>query len=180
MSAKVDLSHIVKCHLSTLSKREDGKYRFADVFTFFGIPFLSHLATLVSLVDLNKDVINVVVTASAIFTGLLLNLLVLVYDQKSKTPEVDQEDPDYPKVQSKRSLLAELYYNISYATIVAVLLVIFSVVHLIIVDKVCFVFSRQIDLSVVLTSPFIVFFGVNLILTLLMVIKRVYALLVNE
>jgi hypothetical protein len=185
MKAKINICSALICHFSTLKDHKTQHLLVGDILTFFVFPIVIATAAAILGFDFDKDVINVFVTASAIFTGLLLNLLVLVYDQKAKLPRVNVENSGWEKLELKHTLLTELYYNISYSTFVALLLLVLAVVHLNLATSIWSLNVPKhgivlIDISSFITTPLIIFFGLSLFLTILMVLKRIYSLLVEE
>ena len=183
MSSKINIISIIKGHLSTLIDASTSKYSKIDFGTFYIAPMFAAILGIYVGLDFSKDATNLLVTAGAIFTGLLLNLLILVYDQKSKLPNVDASNENWKEVQVRHTTLKELYYNISYSTLLSLIMVFISILHLFIVDKsvnIDIKFCTITDVSVVTTSPIMVFLGINLLLTIVMIIKRIYALLSSE
>lgn len=182
MSQKINLLSILRGHLSTLRTMDAQSLSRVDIFTFFLLPVAVAAFSVFLEYDIPSNIIDVLVTASSIFTGLLLNLLILVYDQKEKTPPVDPDAANFRKIELRRRVLKELYFNISYSTAVSLLLVILCVAHLA-SDKVnfCFPFSTfNVDVNLLITTPLIVFFVSNLMLTIFMVVKRISLLLTSE
>lgn len=185
MSQKINPCDIVSRHLSTLKNVGCESFSAVDLGVFFGLPILIAIVLAIVGVDLEKKVVDVFVTAGAIFTGLLLNLLLLVYDNKSRLDPVDQKKIGYQKVQLKHKILEELYYNISFSTLVAVILILVSIIHLSASDLLIpIVFppleiDYKFDFSLYMTSPILVMVGMNLMLTIIMIVRRIHNLLVS-
>jgi hypothetical protein len=183
MSSKINIFGVIKGHLSTLIDAKTSKISLLDITTFYLFPITLAVACSYLHIDFSKEATNLLVTAGALFTGLLLNLLILVYDQKSKLAPVDSDLPNWSKIQVRHTVLKELYYNISYSTFMSVMIVVLAIVHLFIIDKVIKIptsLSSSIDISCITTSPALMFIGINLVLTILMIIKRIYTLLSSE
>lgn len=183
MSSKINIVSIIKGHFSTLIDSGSSKYSKIDFATFYIVPLIVAVFGIFAQLDFSKDATNLLVTAGAIFTGLLLNLLILVYDQKSKLPSVNASNDSWKEVQVRHTTLKELYYNISYSTLLSLVMVFVAILHLFIVDKSTSIdikFATITDVSSVSTSPVMMFLGVNLLLTIVMIIKRIYALLSSE
>lgn len=181
MSSKINIYDILSGHLSTLCNDKSDKISKLDIITFYLVPLSVAIIIAYNSVSLSKETIGLVVTIGSILTGLLLNLLILVYDQKKNLPEVNQADAKWEKTQLRHTVIEQLYYNISYSTIIALFLVIVSVTHSLI-GSLKFPFSSKY-LSFVfvptlhITSPLLFFLGINLLLTIIMIIKRIYLLL---
>jgi hypothetical protein len=183
MSNKINIFGIVIRHFSTLRNVGSDKLSISDISTFYIFPLFVSIIFIYFSIDLSKDLVNIIVTAGSIFTGLLLNLLILVYDQKSKLGKIDSDKSDWKIIQTRHNILRETYFNIAYSTILSLLLVFISILQIIF-------FSSKIgipifdivnfDISMCIISPVIIFIGMNLVLTLLMIIKRIFMLLTTE
>jgi hypothetical protein len=183
MSSKINIFGVINGHMSTLIDAKTSKKSLPDITTFYLLPLALAAFGIYFEIDFSKEATNLLVTAGALFTGLLLNLLILVYDQKSKLDPVNSDLPNWSEVQLRHRVLKELYYNISYSTFISVMIVVIAIVHLFIINKVIKIpapISISIDLSSITTSPFLMFIGINLVLTILMIIKRIYTLLSSE
>ncbi|MBH3371903.1 MULTISPECIES: hypothetical protein [Pseudomonas] len=184
MSSKIDIKEIVLGHLGTLS-RVDGEWSWHDFVTFCCVPAIFAFGSLAAVFSLNKDIASLLVNFGAIFTALLLSVLVLVYDQESKLDDKKQRDVDLqrpvdPFYNAKKRLLDELYFNISYSILASLVLI-----------AICFGFSiadsfsdsksASLSVSLVLSkfvfTPLAVFVTVNLLLTIVMIVKRLHSLL---
>lgn len=168
MSAKVNVKDIIFGHIDTLKDEEGGVLK-SDIFTFLLIPVLLSLAVLVFGFNLDKDLSSLLVNFGSIITALLLSVLVLVYDQKNKLREGKGES----LLQEKRELLDELYYNISFSILCAISLVILCFVHTAFLG--CFDFVNRI-----IITPVVVFLSLILVLTIVMIVKRMHALLITD
>lgn len=180
MSSKINIFSIISGHLKTLKNASDASVSLQDYFTFFILPLLFSLTFYLLDFKLTDEITSLLVNFGAIFTALLLSVLVLVYDQGEK---LDNRIPERApaNIEIKKSLLKELYFNICYAIVISV-----SLVFLCLIETVArghFIpisisdFSYIFDLSSVLLTPLIVFLTLNLMLTILMVVKRMHALL---
>lgn len=113
MSSKVNIKDIVYGHLGTLS-RVDGGWSWFDFLTFCFIPVALSTTSVIIGFSLNKDVSSLLVNFGAIFTALLLSVLVLVYDRESKLDDKHQRDIELKRpvdafYAAKKKLLDELY-----------------------------------------------------------------------
>lgn len=184
MSSKVNIKEIVLGHFGTL-KKVDGGWSWLDFITFCFVPILLGSLSVAAKFSLNKDIASLLVNFGAIFTALLLSVLVLVYDQESKLDEKNQRDNELKRpadqfYQAKKTLLDELYYNISYSILSSLILI-----------AVCFAFSVAdsfIDpkvttptiataFSKLIFTPIAVVISANLLLTIVMIVKRLHSLL---
>lgn len=184
MSGKINVIAIVKGHFKTFVD-VDGAPLAWDYFTFIGVPIICSVLSLLAGFKLDKDAVSLLVNFGAIFTALLLSVLVLVYDQESKLDDrqefarLNNLAPDLQYL-SKKELLGQLYFNIS-----------FSVVYSLALVAICFLYSvaggvgkshpsaadclSYVNLG--LTSV-AVFLSVSSILVVVMIVKRMHTLLV--
>ena len=177
MSSKINVGDIVLGHIATLSD-PSGNRSMADYFTFFLIPGLVCALGLLAGYNLNKDVSSMLVNFGAIFTALLLSVLVLVHDQESKLASAAKADP---LLQPKKILLGQLYYNICFSILSSIVLVALCFVHSVIIrlswdftldgELIHFSFAKFI------VTPVIIFVTANLLLTIVMIVKRMHAML---
>lgn len=171
MSSKINILGIVCGHFRTLTDTQ-GQLSWQDLFTFVSIPVGAAIFGIFSKYNLDKDTISLLVNFGAIFTALLLSVLVLVYDQEGKLSAAKGSDPLF---DSKKELLSQLYFNIC-----------FSIISSLVLIGVCFASSAfggwilpyfSISIGQILLTPLAVLIVVNLMLTIVMIVKRMRALL---
>lgn len=177
MSSKVNILEIVAGHIGTLVDPKDRR-SIADYVTFFLVPLLVAGLGLMAGYNLNKDVVSMLVNFGAIFTALLLSVLVLVYEQENKLDAISGADP---LIAAKKKLLKHLYYNICFSIVGSVFLVALCFLHTVIfkLKTKFFVGDRELVLvySQVIVTPLIIFVMSNLLLTIVMIVKRMHAML---
>ena len=89
-----------------------------EFLVFIVLPII--LSITITFIPLNsKEIISLLVNLGSIFSALLLSVLVLVFDQEQKLEERRQLAEEKgkaidPLFDVKKSVLEELYYNISY------------------------------------------------------------------
>lgn len=167
MLNKINIAGIIIGHLNTLVDARSGKRSIKDITLFYVSPVIAACLYWWAGQVMKPEMTDTLVTAGAIFTGLLLSLLVLVYDQRSKLKECHDDTS-----VSIKTGLQELFYNISYATVISVALVFMSFMH-----KMVYVESGGIG---ELTGPILIFLGVNFLLTILMILKRINIILTMD
>ncbi|ROG13973.1 hypothetical protein C4Y63_007130 [Klebsiella pneumoniae subsp. pneumoniae] len=188
MSSKINICEVLKGHFRTLRDADTKKVSIWDIFTFIILPFIIAASFSIFGRGITKDLISLLVNFSAILTALLLSVLVLVYDQESKIRQRKDIDTFY---ESKKSLLTELYYNICYSILCGVLLVVLCFIvslysvdpsgyfyggtHEYFFDKANITFKLNV-LSHIL-CPLITYVCIHLILNIIMIVKRMHALL---
>lgn len=178
MSSKVDVWQIIVGHIDTLANPA-GKRSIVDCITFFGFPLVLGFIGIWMGFNLNKDIASMLVNFGAIFTALLLSVLVLVYEQESRLRERKDVDPFY---FAKKKLLNQLYYNICYSIICSIVLVAFCFAHSIfdgVVSEVSIAgFIVFLNFSKYVFTPLVLFVTANLMLTIVMIVKRMHAMLI--
>jgi len=158
----IGIGVIIQKHFETL--QEDAKW-FWQFGLFFFIPFV---VTVFFLLFLNKgltsDSTNALITAFSIFTGLLLNVILIIF------AIVDRSVRPESQGSKKSKLLHHLYANSIYALLISVLILIVLLITVILND--------WKNSALILISSAIVYFGVShFIMTLLMIFRRLYVLL---
>ncbi|WP_373960341.1 hypothetical protein [Vibrio gigantis] len=191
MSNKINVIGILKGHINTLKNAGSDRLSLSDSITFFVFPIgIASLSYFFGF-SLTSDLTSLLVNFGAIFTALLLSVLVLVYDQGSKledkAAQCKQAGEAVPAmIDTKKTLLDQLYYNICYAIVFSVLLVVSCVLESIARGKIIPVkssmldFTGCIDFSSWFLMPLVVFVAIHLILTILMIIKRMHILLTTS
>lgn len=202
MSSKISVTHIIKSHYETLFTSSSINAKIADAIIFFILPLaISILAMWAGLVA-DNDLVSLCVNFGSIFTALLLSVLVLVYDQENKiidkirdaNSRYSEEENDEsaisarilsqrlrsPKDDNKRVLMKELYANIAYCIVISVLLVAISAINLgmitIAKDAIC----NAGLINRYFFTPLMVFLSMHLLVTIIMVVKRLYSLLLSN
>ena len=171
MSAKINILKIISGHLNTLKDATTNKISIQDYGTFFIVPLLFSILFYFLSYQLSDHITTLLVTFGAIFTPLLLSVLVLVYEQSEKLNNKKSEDFEY-RLNIKKQLLKELFSNICYAILVSMALVFMCFIDTII---------GNLKLNIIpIISPIVVFLTLNLFLTILMVVKRLYSLLIAD
>lgn len=174
MFGKVNISRIVSDHWATLHASHTDKISWWDVLLFGGMPLIPVIIFWDTTAnDKNGAFWDIALTSLSIFAGLLLNLLVLLYGLIEKPITNEQsDDPVVAKENAKTRnlLLREVYYNVSYAVLVAVLSIL-ALVFLMVVGK------ESIER---LLSSALYFLLAHFVLTMFMILKRIHALLSYE
>lgn len=166
---KIDVGRIVVAHIRTLRDSQSSKISLLDMAVFFGVPVLAGAGTVVFRWGFNSDVLIALLTAFSIFAGLLLNLLILVYTFSTQA--------NHPSALAKvrGELVKELHDNIAYSILVSIVLVVLSIVAIAYMNT--FAPPKPTNRWV---SATIAFMTANFVLTLLMVLKRIYIMINRE
>jgi hypothetical protein len=163
MLGKIDVRDIVRDHFRTLVEYRTGRPSRPDYMLFLVGPAIAATLLHVAGVRLSDAAITVFITAISILAGLLFNVLVLIHTvaERFESP-VGEKDG--------RRLLHEVYSNIAYAILVCL-------ISLIPLGTLTLTRSYPArDVADILSM----FLTIHLFLTLLMVLKRLHALLSHE
>ncbi|HDS1790383.1 hypothetical protein NPS34_14535 [Pseudomonas putida] len=207
MSSKINIAFVLKKHfLFTLKNADETKWDWLDVAVFLLLPLVVGVMAYFSKSAGSDNAVGVIITASSVFAGLLLSLLMLVYDQSKnaddKVVELNADDerprpaesvehllqgatsrrnPLVVKYETHRRVLGQLVINISYSIVAALVVIFFSVVSLL-ATKDMFPVGKFFsgDWSLNLSSvafALAVMVSTNLLLTVVMIVKRVIRLI---
>jgi len=161
--ALIDIREIVKKHYETLM--EDTKLRFI-VLNFLIIPSLISSYFIWTNNLLTRNAVNTLITAFAIFTGLLLNVIFILFDivDKSwrKTVQVSE---------NRTKLLKHLYANSLYSLFISAVILV-----LLIGATISELWDGNSSILVI-TSVIVYFLVFHFLITLLMILKRLFVLL---
>jgi hypothetical protein len=179
MSSKVSVWNIVVQHFNTF-KNENDKRSNIDWLIMVGLPCVFSLSVVSGGLGVATDFYSNIVTAGSIFTGLLLNLLILVYDQKTTILEqkVKGDDPRYTKYALRKRIISEVHFNISYCILICLISIVISVTASSLVDGLAVkIVVSGFDLSPWVIDFPLMFLAMHIVLTLLMILKRVHQLI---
>jgi len=163
MFDKINVSKIVKDHISTLKDYRTNRYKIGDFILFFITPLFFAILFLYFKIQLIHNLISLFVTSLSIFAALLFNLLLLIYD-------IMQKSKNYNTLKIK--FLKEVYSNISFCILIAIL----AIIILILIN----VFNKC-NVFIFLVFNFMGYYLITLfLLTLFMILKRIHVLLSKE
>ena len=156
MFQKINVIEIFRNHLGTLKSNKTDKAHIPDIILFLLIPFLISSILIFYNHLLTKELANIIATSFSVFAGLLLNLLLLVFDLADKE--------ENKKNERITSVLKQLYSNIAFCILISVIIV-FSL------------FSLFLDITydwyIQGLSWLVYYLLLVFMLTLIMVIKRI-------
>ncbi|QYK02793.1 hypothetical protein [Shewanella psychrotolerans] len=175
MTSKVNINQVIRRHFDTFKDKEM-HYKPVDLFLFFGIPGILSLTACFYSYEFTQAVISNLINIEALLSGLLLNLLVLVYSLKERTPKVNVEVEGWKELQLKHQVVNEVFFNVAFSTLTGFIMLILTVLH----NFADGISIKGVYLNGNVIDPLIIFFGFNLILNFMMIIKRISALFCNE
>ncbi|MDH6356538.1 hypothetical protein [Parabacteroides sp. PF5-9] len=161
ISSKINIARIIKSHISTL--KSINKLNKADAWTFYIIPCIISifLGLKIEITNSLESLLGVILS---IFIGLFLNLLMLL---------ISYSPPDGIDEEKKKILVAtkkESFYNVSY-----IILVCIAELFLLLI----FTYVKEVEYISNILSFFIFFLSIHTFLSLLMILKRIFALYDN-
>lgn len=186
MYSKFNVLHIIKSHVRTIyEKDESGDIK--ELYFYFGMPILFSLFAL--LAPITDGIATLISTVMSIFSGLLLNVQVLICDIKTKltersTHQINADgsiftDCEKHNMKNQQQLTEELFKNISFA-ILLTLITITSLLlwYLWVVPKQWYAWYVPTvwKYGTILFSVVIYYETILFLLTMLMIVKRSYAL----
>lgn len=161
ISSKINIIRIIKSHISTLKNRN--KLNKADTWTFYIIPCVISLF-LSFKIEITNSLENLLGVILSIFIGLFLNLLMLLI---SYAPPKDIEE------EKGKTLIAtkkESFYNVSYIILICIVELFLLLI---------FTYVKEIEYLSNILSFLIFFLSIHIFLSLLMILKRIFALYDN-
>ncbi len=166
---KANVLPIIKAHMATMSSARTGSPMLADYLFFFGIPAVLGGCVVATGFGFRVDAVTGFLNAFAILTGLLLNLLVLVFTISVSTPNPERAD-----IQIRRRVLKEIFANVCFCIIVAILATGTALCALSYMRSVSGAQTGRIAtfLLCALTA--------NFVFSLMMILKRMYKLISTE
>lgn len=182
MSNKINVFVIIKDHLRTLKNYNNGKTSLIDVFILLLFPLVFVIGVAFYKHTINKEFVSIIVNFSSIVTSLLISVLVLIYDQ-------------YSRIESqtlKKEVLRQLFSNVSYTILMGIITVVFCLLlniyptdksgHYEIPTISFFIkeYEISINLMTALFTPVILFFLLQMVLTLFMVLRRLHIIFFAE
>ena len=168
MINKIDITPVAVGHLSTLSDFSGTRRRWSDYITFFGVPIAVGIVLDAIGFGFRTDAVNGFLYAFAIFSGLLLNVLVLVFTLASANPPLNVD------VRMRKEILRQVFVNICFAVLVSMGVVCAAIVAL------SYMRSNSGAMTGKVCTFLLASLTLNFVLTLLMIIKRMYVLLDKE
>lgn len=173
---KINLWWIIRDHLDTLVDFPQTKISRSDMVVFFALPVAIAGAAAYFNFSLKTDVLNGLMAAFAIFAGLLLNLLVLVFSF-TQTNTSHPAGPTDIYIRIRRQVLRQMHANISFSIVIALAVVVVALVSLWDLKH----NEGTTPGSTGWVATFLIaLLTSNFVLTLMMVLKRMHILITNE
>jgi amino acid transporter len=163
---KINIWLIVLDHVKTMRNFKTHRISVEDILLFLVAPICGGLFLVFGLqFRLDLDAANVLITSLSLFSALLFNLLLLIFDILRK----ESGDEEQPVI--RRQFLSQIYSNVSFGILNAVICIALLLLLFINIDLPLFVDAVNLIVDILV---------INFILTMLMVLKRVHILLRKE
>ena len=173
MLTRINFFGIIKSHfksLRSLNQKSDSIY-WGDFLLFIVVPVIISAGLTVYGVAI-KNELNSLIAAISILGGFLFNLLAIIYSLLDKIKlDVDSESDQF-KNMIKLRFVKEIHSNISFNILIAIFSTIFLVIYSFDYSKVFL--GCLIESTLLFINYFLLFIFV---LTLLMVLNRIYIIL---
>lgn len=168
MLERINIFDIIREHLKTLrslNQKYEGIY-LPDLILFYILPIVLSYFIINSDIKI-KDTLSNIISVVAILGGFLFNLLAILYSK------IEILINDAKGDSLKKIFVREIHTNISYSILISVLLTTFLIIYSFKFPDSILILDKIIG---VITFALLVHF----LLTLLMVLKRVYILLKKD
>lgn len=174
MLSRVDISLIIKAHINTF-KQANGQISWKDALTFALLPNLFGISLIYCLnYKIDNNAVSILITSLSIFAALLFNLLLLLYDlaQKERNRAINIGNT-YANADHKFRMrfLSHIHSNVSFTIVVSLLCVI-------LLFTLSFAFLGEYMLQLI--QSLIIILVTIFLLTLFMILKRMFRLLNRE
>jgi hypothetical protein len=164
---RLEVGGVVCDHLDTLRSHGTEKRLVGDVILFVVIPAGVTTLLLISKHPA-KSVSGVLITAVAILTGLLFNLLILIFDSATRAgPRGEMSEQE----ERAHELLRQTHANVAFAVLVGILTAVAATASAIAGPEGFWQYAA---------SGVAYFLAVELLMTMLMILNRVRALVDEE
>jgi len=159
MFKKINISQIVKNHFATLQNANTKKADWDDYFTFLVIPILTSAILIYFKIYLKTDAINIIISSLSILVGLLFNVVVLIFDiiKRDKSNDI------------KNTVLRQILSNIAFTILLSIVSILLTL----------FTYTDNSTIKIIFNA-IVYFLLTNFIMTVLMILKRMFHLFHSE
>ncbi|MBW3521347.1 MULTISPECIES: hypothetical protein [unclassified Chryseobacterium] len=175
MFSRININKIIIAHYKSLSNLNDRKIAINDLIIFILFPFLIAIVLIYYNISIKSQVANLI-TALSILAGFLFNLLAIIHSSLGKIrDEIRQQNLEENSLKYK--FANEIHANISYNILIAILTIVTLVVSGLNIE-----FNNKAlkYISFCFLNSICYFLLIHFLLTLVMILNRVYILLDKE
>lgn len=164
---RINISSIFVSYLSSLEDYDTKKVANGFLVLFFVVPFITSLVLSITHIAVNWDLSRVLMPTYSLFTGLLFALLLFIFRDASETSSLEVP---YLSAMLKLNMLRTVAFEVSYS----IALCLFGVFFIVLLNTFSWKYFQ-------LFGSFISFYVlIAFLLNLLMILKSLHKLLVNE
>jgi hypothetical protein len=117
LTPKIDIRDIISTHIDTLKDASSGRVSFRDIFTFFLLPIIVAIGCFSLNITIGAVAVGILVSALSILSGLLINVLVLLYT-------INAVGPTQTEIDEQIDLIKEVNANLLYEITISIFAVI--------------------------------------------------------
>lgn len=171
--SKIDITNIIRAHRQTYVDASTGDRRVPDLLLIDGLPVLFFVLCLLLDVRLDRSTAIALLTVTGLLSALLFGVMLQIADRAMSWAEGSPETG--PATSGRAIFLRELAANAGYASFVCILAAITYLACSIQTE-----WATRLDWPIRMASAFGIALGTHLILVILIVMKRVFALTESE
>lgn len=172
---RINICHIIKDHFKSLRLEGSEEMYWGDKVIFFVFPMIVTFFLFYHNVDLKPQVGNLI-KAMAIFAAFMFNLLAVIHGQLGEIKENTKKINNQEDRKRKIKFAEEIHSNITFNIILAVALIFFLLIY-----DLTPCIGNLTNVVIIKVTLMINYFLLFLfLLTLMMVINRVYILVRHE
>lgn len=176
MSAKINIRILARNHFNIVTTN-DGKPSSVDWAVFLGGPATISVFVGLSGVSFSDNAMSGLLAGLAIFSGLLINVLVLLYSVNESTRQkirnVESTDAYIPnQLQLHKEVLEETFANVGFSIIISFFCIVILCIMLVVQNRSGLFFLGLQSIFVLLV--------VHFILVVVMCVKRLYILISED
>lgn len=175
MLNRINIIKIIIAHYKSLSNLNDRKISINDLIIFVLFPILIAIALIYYNIPIKSQVSNLI-TALSILGGFLFNLLAIIHSSLGRIrDEIRQQNLEQTSLKYK--FANEIHANISYNILIAILTIVILVISGLNIE-----FGNKIlnYISFCFLNSVCYFLLIHFLLTLIMILNRIYILLDRE
>ena len=166
MFSRINIWLIVFDHIKTMRNFATDKVSVEDVLLFLVTPIGGAVLLVFGMqFRLDAEAANALITSLSLFSALLFNLLLLIFDILRKENSTRDGTP------LRRQFLSQIYSNVSFGILIAVICIALLLLLFVDLEAAFLVYALNLVVDMLV---------INFILTMLMILKRVHILLRKE
>ena len=171
--SKIDIRNVIRAHRQTYVDASTDERLLPDFLLIDGVPIVVFVACFLLDVRLNRSTAIALLTVTGLLSALLFGVMLQVADRAMTWAESNPSPG--PATSARAIFLRELAANAGYASAVCILAAITYLACSIPSE-----WATRLEWPIRLASAFGIAIGAHLILVILMVMKRVFALTESE